>query len=44
MPAPLLIAYWTAEALDNGTLRYAPDIYGFDARLIAALPSTLKAN
>ena len=43
-PAPLLIAYWTAEALDNGTLRYAPDIYGFDARLIAALPSTLKTN
>ena len=43
-PVPLLIAYWTAEALDNGTLRYAPDIYGFDARLIAALPGALKAN
>ena len=38
-PAPLLIAYWTVEASANGALRYAPDIYGLDARLIEALPA-----
>nr|WP_298174325.1 L,D-transpeptidase family protein [uncultured Pseudomonas sp.] len=38
-PAPLLIAYWTVEARANGALRYAPDIYGLDARLIEALPA-----
>jgi L,D-transpeptidase YcbB len=38
-PAPLLIAYWTVEARANGTLRYAPDIYDLDARLIEALPA-----
>ena len=26
-PAPLLIAYWTAEATPDGALRYYPDIY-----------------
>lgn len=36
-PAPLLIAYWTAEASQDGALRYYPDIYGRDARLIKAL-------
>nr|WP_298138716.1 L,D-transpeptidase family protein [uncultured Pseudomonas sp.] len=36
-PAPLLIAYWTAEASADGSLHYAPDIYDLDARLIAAL-------
>lgn len=38
-PVPLLVAYWTVEARSNGALRYAPDIYDLDARLIAALPS-----
>ncbi len=38
-PTPLLIAYWTVEARANGALRYAPDIYGLDARLIEALPA-----
>tara|TARA_R110000868_G_C10945494_1_gene767404 strand:+ start:1017 stop:2603 length:1587 start_codon:yes stop_codon:yes gene_type:complete len=36
-PAPLLIAYWTAEASADGTLHYYPDIYARDARLIQAL-------
>lgn len=37
-PVPLLIAYWTAEATASGALRYYPDIYARDARLIQALP------
>ncbi|PTS84997.1 murein L,D-transpeptidase [Pseudomonas sp. HMWF032] len=36
-PAPLLIAYWTAEANNSGGVRYYPDIYARDARLIQAL-------
>jgi murein L,D-transpeptidase YcbB/YkuD len=36
-PAPLLIAYWTAEATRDGELRYYTDIYNRDARLIQAL-------
>lgn len=36
-PAPLLIAYWTAEVDADGQLRYAPDSYQHDARLIQAL-------
>ncbi|MFZ3152638.1 L,D-transpeptidase family protein [Pseudomonas sp.] len=36
-PAPLLIAYWTVEANKDGALRYYPDIYARDARLITAL-------
>ena len=41
-PAPLLIAYWTVEARADGQLHYAPDIYGWDARLIAALPAQTR--
>ncbi|MDX1298118.1 MAG: L,D-transpeptidase family protein [Pseudomonas sp.] len=36
-PAPLLIAYWTVDAGLDGALRYYPDIYARDARLIQAL-------
>ncbi|WP_425917360.1 L,D-transpeptidase family protein [Pseudomonas sp. GWSMS-1] len=36
-PAPLLIAYWTAEASADGALHYYPDIYGRDGLLIKAL-------
>ncbi|WP_339409005.1 L,D-transpeptidase family protein [Pseudomonas sp. EA_35y_Pfl2_R5] len=36
-PAPLLIAYWTVEATKDGALRYYPDIYARDARLVKAL-------
>lgn len=35
--APLLIAYWTVEVDADGQLRYAPDSYQHDARLIQAL-------
>lgn len=38
-PAPLLIAYWTVEAGRDGKLRYAPDPYNWDERLIKALPT-----
>jgi L,D-transpeptidase YcbB len=40
-PALLLIAYWTVEADRDGTLRYAPDSYDWDTRLIKALPSAM---
>ena len=36
-PAPLLIAYWTVEASKDGALRYYPDIYTRDMRLVKAL-------
>ncbi|MWV10523.1 L,D-transpeptidase family protein [Pseudomonas sp. R-28-1W-6] len=36
-PAPLLIAYWTVEVTADGQVRYAPDTYQRDARLIRAL-------
>lgn len=36
-PAPLLIAYWTVEVTADGQVRYAPDTYQHDARLIRAL-------
>ncbi|MFP5423245.1 MAG: hypothetical protein ACLGID_17535, partial [Gammaproteobacteria bacterium] len=36
-PAPLLIAYWTVEASKDGALRYYPDIYARDVRLVKAL-------
>ena len=41
-PAPLLIAYWTAEATNSGALRYAPDIYNLDTRLIEALAANRR--
>jgi len=36
-PAHLLMAYWTAEASADGTLRYYPDIYDRDQHLISAM-------
>ncbi|MDH2243263.1 L,D-transpeptidase family protein [Pseudomonas sp. GD03909] len=36
-PTPILIAYWTADADDNGQPRYRPDIYKRDAALLRAL-------
>jgi murein L,D-transpeptidase YcbB/YkuD len=38
-PMPLLLSYWTAEVDSAGHLLYAPDIYGRDAALLAALDS-----
>jgi len=37
-PVPVLLAYWTADVGDDGNIRYRPDIYDYDARLLAALP------
>lgn len=36
-PVPLLLAYWTVELHDDGTLGFRPDIYRRDAALLAAL-------
>lgn len=38
-PMPILLTYWTAQADSYGQLLYAPDIYGRDAALLAALGS-----
>ena len=34
---PILMDYWTAEALDDGRLEFRPDVYHRDAELMAAL-------
>ena len=34
---PVYFLYWTAFGGDDGSLNFRPDIYGRDARLIAAL-------
>ncbi len=36
-PIPILMAYWTAEADEQGEPQYRPDIYRQDAALLAAL-------
>ncbi|GAB3474846.1 L,D-transpeptidase family protein [Azotobacter salinestris] len=36
-PVPILLAYWTAQVDDGGQLTFRPDIYGYDAKIIAAL-------
>lgn len=36
---PVLLAYWTAEADENGRLSFRPDLYHHDARILAALDS-----
>ena len=41
-PVPILVAYWTAEADENGQPLYRPDIYGHDARLLAALNAATR--
>ncbi|RON03419.1 murein L,D-transpeptidase [Pseudomonas brassicacearum] len=38
-PVPILLSYWTVQADSHGRLLYAPDIYGRDAALSAALGS-----
>ncbi len=38
-PVPILLAYWTAEADRDGRLRFRPDMYQHDARILAALDS-----
>ena len=39
-PAVILMTYWTAEADQNGTLTYYPDVYERDVQLISALNTT----
>jgi murein L,D-transpeptidase YcbB/YkuD len=36
-PVPIVLTYWTAQADSQGKVSYAPDIYGHDAALMAAL-------
>jgi murein L,D-transpeptidase YcbB/YkuD len=36
-PLPIVIVYWTVSVGATGEVRYARDIYGFDAPLVAAL-------
>jgi murein L,D-transpeptidase YcbB/YkuD len=30
-PVPVYMTYLTADAFDNGTVQFRPDVYGFDA-------------
>ena len=39
---PILMAYWTAEASANGQALYRPDVYGHDAKLLAALQTATR--
>ena len=39
---PIVMAYWTAEADENGQPLYRPDIYGHDASLVAALNAATR--
>jgi murein L,D-transpeptidase YcbB/YkuD len=41
-PMPVLILYWTALAEADGTARFFRDIYGRDARLLAALDGEVR--
>jgi murein L,D-transpeptidase YcbB/YkuD len=36
-PVPVLIVYWTVSVGRDGAVRYAPDVYGFDAKVLGAL-------
>jgi murein L,D-transpeptidase YcbB/YkuD len=41
-PVPILMAYWTAQVSDDGQLQFRPDLYGHDARILAALNAAGK--
>ncbi|WP_287029500.1 L,D-transpeptidase family protein [Pseudomonas sp. UBA6310] len=41
-PVPILMAYWTAQVGDDGQLQFRPDMYGYDARVLAALNAAGK--
>lgn len=36
-PVPVLLAYWTVQVGEHGELLFRPDMYGHDARILAAL-------
>jgi hypothetical protein len=36
-PMPVLIFYWTAEVLEDGTVTFRDDVYGRDAQVLSAL-------
>ena len=39
---PVMILYFTAQAQDDGSVRFTPDLYGRDARVLAALGSPFR--
>jgi murein L,D-transpeptidase YcbB/YkuD len=39
---PVLILYFTAQVSDDGALRFSPDLYGRDARVLAALGAPFR--
>jgi murein L,D-transpeptidase YcbB/YkuD len=43
-PIPLYVDYFTAFPAGDGTLHFRPDIYGRDARMIAAMAGTTSAQ
>lgn len=43
-PVPILLAYWTAETDKDGRLLFRPDMYQYDARILAALDATRPAQ
>lgn len=40
-PVPILLAYWTIDLLDDGSIGFKPDIYERDAALLKALEKPL---
>jgi len=43
-PTPILMAYWTAEAQEDGELFFHPDIYHHDAALLRALEAAERSQ